>query len=128
VPESVLVDRGAAFVGAQLLRACASLGARLVHAPPRSPSTKGKVERFFRTVRAQLLVEVESRGVADLAELNSLVDAWVEVVYHRVVHSEAGSAPLERLMADGPPALVPPEVLHEAFLWAETRVVTKTWV
>ena len=99
-----------------------------MHARPRSPATKGKVERFFRTVRAQLLVEVESRGVADLAELNSLVDAWVEVVYHRVVHSEAGSAPLERLMADGPPALVPPEVLHEAFLWAETRVVTKTWV
>ncbi len=50
----------------------------------------------------------------------------MEVVCHRAVHFETGSAPLERLMADGPPALVPPDVLHEAFLWAETRMVTKT--
>jgi putative transposase len=54
VPEAILVDRGSAFVSSQLLRACAVLGVKLVHASPRAATTKGKIERFFRTVRDQL--------------------------------------------------------------------------
>jgi putative transposase len=53
IPESVLVDRGSAFVSSQLLRACAVLGAKLIHASPRAATTKGKIERFFRTKRTQ---------------------------------------------------------------------------
>lgn len=126
VPRAVLVDNGSAFVSAPFLRACAVLGVRLIHARPRAATTKGKIERFFRTVRSQFVVEVDARGVADLAELNTLFTAWVEVVYHRRVHSETGEAPLERFMGAGPPALPSPEQLHEAFLWSETRTVTKT--
>ena len=127
VPKAVLVDRGAAFVSRQFLRACASLGIRLVHARPYAPQTKGKIERFFRTVRAQFLVEVDARGgVASLAELNELFTAWVEVVYHQAVHSETKATPLERFNAPGPPVLPTPQDLHEAFLWSEHRAVTKT--
>ena len=127
VPKAILVDRGAAFVSSQFLRACASLGIRLIHARPYSPQTKGKIERFFRTVRAQFLVEVDARGgAASLAELNELFTAWVEVVYHQAVHSETKTTPLERFNAAGPPVLPTPAVLHEAFLWSELRVVTKT--
>jgi putative transposase len=53
VPDAILVDRGSAFVSSQLLRACAVLGGRLVHASPRAATTKGKIERFFRTKRTQ---------------------------------------------------------------------------
>lgn len=126
VPRAVLVDNGSAFVSAPFLRACAVLGVRLIHARPRAATTKGKIERFFRTVRSQFVVEVEARGVASLGELNTLFSAWVEVVYHRRVHSETGEMPLERFMAPGPPALPSREQLHEAFLWSETRTVTKT--
>ena len=41
----------------KLLRACASLGIRLVHPRPGQPAGRGKIERFFRTVRDQFLVE-----------------------------------------------------------------------
>ena len=127
VPKAILVDRGSAFVAAPLHRACAVLGIRLIHASPRAAATKGKIERFFRTVRSQFLVELDARGGAcDLAELNSLFSAWVEVVYHRRVHSETRATPLERFLAAGEPVLPSPELLHEAFLWAETRTVTKT--
>ena len=126
VPQAVLVDRGSAFVDVQFHRACAVLGVRLIHAKPRSPATKGKIERFFRTARSQFLVEVEARGVADLAELNTLFTAWVEVVYHRRVHSETRATPLERFASVPPPALPSPGLLREAFLWSETRMVTKT--
>ncbi len=102
VPDAILVDRGSAFVSSQLLRACPVLGVRLIHASPRAATTKGKIERFFRTVRDQFLVEIDD-GVK-LAELNRLFSAWLEVVYHRRVHSETGQAPLERFDAAGAPA------------------------
>ncbi|HEX5265472.1 MAG TPA: DDE-type integrase/transposase/recombinase [Acidimicrobiales bacterium] len=127
VPRAVLVDRGAAFVNVQFMRACASLGIRVIHASPRAAATKGKIERFFRTVRAGFLVELEARGGgADLAELNRLFSAWVEVVYHRRVHSETKERPIERFSRVGAPELPSPEALHEAFLWSEFRSVTKT--
>lgn len=124
VPEAILVDRGSAFVSSQLLRACAVLGVKLVHASPRAATTKGKIERFFRTVRDQFLVEIDD-GV-ELAELNRLFSAWLEVVYHRRVHSETGQTPLERFDAAGAPALPTPALLREAFLWSQERTVTKT--
>jgi putative transposase len=126
VPDAILVDRGSAFVSSQLLRACAVLGVRLIHASPRAATTKGKIERFFRTVRDQFLVEIDGRDDLDLAELNRLFSAWLEVVYHRRVHTETKATPLERFMAAGAPALPTPAVLREAFLWSETRTVTKT--
>jgi putative transposase len=129
VPEMILVDRGSAYVSAELARSCAVLGIRLVHAKARTPTTKGKIERFFRTMRSQFLVEIEGRGgVADLSELNRLFEAWVEVVYHHGVHSETKTTPLERFSEGGPPRLPSPAELHEAFLWSAMRTVSKTAV
>ncbi len=126
VPSSIYVDNGSAFVAAPLLRACAVLGIRLIHSRPGRPQGRGKIERFFRTVRDQFLIEVEARGVAGLVELNRLFAAWVETVYHRRAHSETGVAPLERFEAGAPFVLPTPAQLHEAFLWSERRMVTKT--
>jgi putative transposase len=114
-------------VDKQLLRACASLGIRLVHSRPGQPAGRGKIERLFRTVREQFLVEIGSgRELADLVQLNTLFTAWVETVYHRRVHSETGQTPLERWSTGDPPLLPVPAQLHEAFLWSEHRTVTKT--
>ena len=127
------VDNGSAYVDGWLLRACAKLGVRLVHSTPGRPEGRGKIERFFRTVREQFLVEITGEPdvvgrhhVTDLAELNRLFAAWVETVYHRAVHSETGQTPLARWSAAGPVALPAPEALSEAFLWEEHRRVTKT--
>jgi putative transposase len=126
IPRSVYVDNGSAFVAAPLLRACAVLGIRLVHSRPGRPEGRGKIERFFRTVRDQFLVEVAARGVAELVEMNRLFAAWVETAYHRRIHSETKATPLERFVAGGPFAIPTPAQLHEAFLWSEQRMVTKT--
>jgi len=102
------------------------LGARLIHAAPRAATTKGKIERFFRTCRDQFLVELENRPVRELAELDRLFSAWVEVVYHQRVHSETEQTPSERFGAGGPVELPGPELVREAFLWSAQRTVTKT--
>lgn len=113
-------------MSAQLLRACASLGIRLIHSRPGRPEGRGKIERVFRTVRDQFLVEVTRSSIDDLTRLNQAFAAWVETVYHRAVHSETAMTPLERFAAGGPVRHPSAEELHEAFLWSETRTVTKT--
>lgn len=142
VPQSVYVDNGSAFVDAWLLRACGKLGIRLIHSTPHRPQGRGKIERFFRTVRDQFLVEVPDSSVEDLAEqgltqagalleLNALFTAWVESVYHHRVHSETGQTPLARWdegwqAAGHGPAMPSAQALTQAFLWSQWRTVTKT--
>lgn len=126
LPRGIYVDNGSPFISAQLERACAKLGIRLVHSRPGQPAGRGKIERFFRTVRDGFEVEAAIADIAELGELNRLFGAWVEQIYHRQVHSETGQTPLERFMAAGPPTLPSLVELHEAFLWSERRLVTKT--
>jgi putative transposase len=131
VPEYVYVDNGSAFVDSWLLRACAVLGIKLTHSQPGRPEGRGKIERFFRTVRDQFLVEITAEAAAaitGLAELNRLFTAWVETVYHVRPHTETGAPPLRRWQ-EGIPVPLPlpsPAQLREAFLWSEYRTVTKT--
>lgn len=124
IPAGIYVDNGSAFASRPLLRACAVLGIRLTHSTPRRPEGRGKIERFFRTVRDQFLVELDPAAIADLVELNRLFAAWVEGVYHRRPHSETGQAPLDRFDVTLVRFPTPAE-LREAFLWSESRVVTK---
>ncbi|MHB1533190.1 MAG: DDE-type integrase/transposase/recombinase [Acidimicrobiales bacterium] len=126
LPSAIYLDNGSGFVSGSLLRACAVLGVRLIHSRPGKPQGRGKIERVFRTVREQFLVEVDPEVVADLVRLNQLFAAWVETVYHHAVHSETGVTPLQRLAAAPVPVVPGPELLREAFLWSETRTVTKT--
>lgn len=132
VPEAIYVDNGSAFVDAWLLRACAKLGIKLTHSTPGRPQGRGKIERLFRTVREQFLVEITGESepgrhhVAHLAELNRLFAAWAETAYHRAVHSETGAPPLARWQTGAPFPLPTPAALTEAFLWEERRTVTKT--
>jgi putative transposase len=127
LPEATNVDNGSPFVSGQLLRACALLGIRLIHSRPGRPEGRGKIERFFRTVREQFLGEVAHHPPGSVDDLNRVFTAWVESVYHRATHSETGQPPLERFHAAGPAPTPPAEaVLREAFLWSEKRTVSKT--
>lgn len=133
VPGRIYVDNGSAFVDSWLLRACATLGIKLTHSAPGRPEGRGKIERFYRTVRDQFLVEITGEApvegrhhVTDLIELNRYFTAWAETEYHRREHSETGQEPLKRWMAADPVATPTPEALEEAFRWEERRLVRKT--
>jgi putative transposase len=124
VPRGFYVDNGAPFASGQLARVCAVLGIRLTHSAPGRPQGRGKIERFFRTLRSQFLVEVGDEP-GRLADLNGLLTAWIERVYHHATHSQTGQTPVERFAARSPRHATPGE-LREAFLWAEQRTVAKT--
>jgi putative transposase len=69
-----------------------------------------------------------STSVHSLDDLNQSLLAWIEVVYHRKVHSETGQSPLDRFRQDTAPSVhtVDPLTLRTAFLFRVTRRVTKT--
>ena len=119
IPQSLYVDNGKVYVSLQLQAVCATLGIRAIHSTPYTPNTRGKIERFFGTVRSQFLAEVEAAKVATLEELNSSFQAWVERIYHRTVHSETGQSPVERFqssIAQHPVRQADPIQLRQAFL------------
>jgi putative transposase len=47
---------------------------------------KGKIERWFRTLRAQLLARLTAQDTASLDALNRRLWAWVEGEYHQTPH------------------------------------------
>lgn len=120
-PRAVLVDNGKVYSGKSFTLACSMLGIHKIHSKPYHPESKGKQERVFRTLRDQLLNEVENVTPMPLERLNRLLESWQES-YHMTVHSELKGTPLERYRG-APIDPVSREALEEAFLqWAVRRV------
>lgn len=126
LPGTIYLDNGSPFVCKQLLRSLAVLGVKLVHSKPGRPEGRGKIERFFRTVRDQFLVEVAHSDISTIEMLDQYFQAWVEQVYHKRVHSETNYTPLSRFIdKDFKPNIPDLGIVREAFLFSETRLVTK---
>jgi putative transposase len=124
LPQAVYVDNGKVYSSGQFDAACASLGIRRIQTAPYSPQAKGKQERFFATLRAQFMPEVEASNLTTLEELNESLWAWLECVYHTHVHSETEQTPLARYQAGLENVhSSDPELLRKAFLWREKRKV-----
>jgi putative transposase len=121
-------DNGSAFVDAALKRAAAKLGIKITHSTPGRPQGRGKIERFFATVRGQFLVETDHDQLPDLETLNRLFTAWLEREYHRRPHTETGQPPLRRWLTGAPFGQPTPAQLAEAFKWSQRRQVSATAV
>lgn len=96
VPRVLLVDNHSSFTGSDVQVACAKLGIRITFARPYDGPAKGKIERFWRTLREQLLDRLDAERVTTLDDLNVRLSAWLEADYNRRPHSGLGGrTPLE---------------------------------
>jgi transposase InsO family protein len=86
LPQRLYVDNGANYRSQHLALVCARLGVALIHARPYQPQGKGKMERWFRTVRAQLISRLSATHTNSLDSLNRRLWAWVEGEYHLTPH------------------------------------------
>lgn len=123
VPQRLYVDNGAAYRSRPLELVCAKLGVSLIHARPYQPQGKGKIERFFRTVRMQFLNQCH---VESIDEINRAFWAWVEGEYHATPHRGlSNETPLDRwAQGAGKIALPGAELdLDDLFLWEAKRRV-----
>jgi putative transposase len=100
LPVRLYVDNGKVYRSQQLARIAASLGILVTHTPPYQPQGRGKIERFFRSVREQLLANLDPKLTLSLDELNERLAAWIEQSYHCSQHSALGTTPLQRWQRD----------------------------
>ncbi len=87
IPRTLLLDNHGSFTGSDVKVVCAQLGIRLVYARPYDGASKGKIERFWRHLRARVLSELDLSIVEELDDLNLRLMAWVNSTYNRRAHS-----------------------------------------
>jgi hypothetical protein len=122
LPRRLYTDNGAAFRSHHLEHVTASLGIALIHARPYKPQGKGKIERFFRTVRSEFLPGFKGDTLHDL---NEALDLWLTHVYHQRKHSSTGQAPFSRFTAKMECLRQAPTNLRDFFRKTAKRRVAK---
>jgi len=122
LPRKIYSDNGPAFRSHHVEHVAASLGIALIHARPYKPQGKGKIERFFRTVRTEFLTGF--RGTT-LVDLNQAFDLWLGEIYHQRKHSSTGQTPFARFTAKLECLRPSPDNLKDHFRKAARRKVAK---
>jgi transposase InsO family protein len=124
VPKRLYVDNGSAYRARHLALVCAKLGVTLIHARPFAPQGKGKLERWFRTVRLQLLPTLLDADTRSLDALNQRLWTWIEDEYLDTPHRGLQDAtPREQWARAAHHVTLPTQDLTELFLFEEKRKV-----
>jgi putative transposase len=99
LPAVFYCDNGSMFVSSHLQLACARLGIALVHSKPYDSPSRGKIERFNRTVRQKFLPLIDFSQI-DIDELNSAFTRWLDKEYHKSFHQGIKARPMDKWMDD----------------------------
>ena len=100
LPMRLYMDNAKIYRSPQLARIAASIGILVVHTPPYEPEGRGKIERFFRTVREQFLATLDPKALLSIEQVNERLWHWLETVYHLREHSSLQTTPLLRWQRD----------------------------
>lgn len=106
IPERFYTDNGAAFRSRHLQHVAAKLSMHLPHTPAYRPQGRGKVERFFRTVRDQCLSGIKTES---LEAIKGLFATWLDE-YQQKIHDGIGCSPLSKRLAGKRVTRMLPEV------------------
>lgn len=121
IPRKLYTDNGSAFRSKHLGFIAASLQVSLVHSKPYVPEGRGKIERFFKTVRGGFLSGITT---VSLNELNDSFSKWLRDRYLQAIHSSTGETPLQRFTKNMKLIRTAPEKLEDHFRTVVTRTVT----
>jgi len=84
-PSGLYLDNGSTYRGETLATACARMGVSLVHARPYDPQARGKMERYWRTLRQGCLDFIGH--ASSLHDVNVRLWAYVDQHYHSAPHA-----------------------------------------
>ncbi len=144
LPTTVMTDQGSGFINGSIASALEALGIEHYPCPPGSPEKKGHIERVFGTFtreRASLLPGFAGHNVADAQRirakarkdngravieaqltpemLQSILDNWLDGVYHLREHGTTRMPPLARWHGcRHPRTAAPPEAVLRVALTA----------
>ena len=126
VPKRLYCDNGSAFNAHHLKEACGRIGCSLLHSDPYDSPSRGKIERFNRTVRQRFIPRLNEQALESLDDLNCAFDHWLRQDYHLRRHGGIKMKPLDRYLTSAEETritrLSEQEVDH-AFMGRITRVV-----
>ena len=127
IPLRLFVDNGSAFRSQHLSLVCAKLGITLIHARPYHAAAKGKIERWFRTVRLQFLPMLSEKEMLSLKAINRALWIYVERHKHRSPHRSLGETPMDLGERVGQKVRYPEpgDDLDDLFLFESKRKVQK---
>jgi putative transposase len=92
-PDALYLDNGATYRGDALRLCCARLEVSLLHARPYDAQARGKMERFWRTLRESVLDYLGE--VATLDDIAARIQAFLDKHYHPAPHAGLmGRAPV----------------------------------
>lgn len=124
IPKMIYLDNGKVYRSQLFHSACARMGTTVCHTEPYDAASKGKIERFFRTVRERFL-PLLPQPITSLEELNKSFWQWLEEDYHRRVHSSLGMSPLDKYLTQVKQVKVvnDPTWVQQLFMKRENRRV-----
>jgi len=124
-PDVLYLDNGSTYSGEILRTACARLGIALVHARPYDAPARGKMERFWRTLREGCLDHLGV--VASLHDVEVRLLAFLDRHYHVAPHASLmGRSPATVFASSRRPADGLDEAkLREALMVRERRRVRR---
>lgn len=109
-PNQILADNGTQFrnligeLGTKYSKLLENLDIKPIFAKPRHPETKGKLERWFGTVKQMFLVEarynVKNNPTITLREFNQMFKEWVEWYNTEKLHRSlpGNNPPIKRFL------------------------------
>jgi hypothetical protein len=109
IPQRFYTDNGPCYASRYLKIVSARLGMQLIHTPPYRPQGRGKVERFFRTVRDQFLNQSVPQS---LETLNLAFHSWLAHTYHTRRHASLNCSPTQKRLAVRDACRALPEVVE----------------
>jgi len=100
IPALLYTDNGKIYRSQQFEFMCANIGCSLIHSKPFVPTSRGKIERFFLTVRERFLSQLDMNEIKSLDALNLRFWKWLDEDYHKKPHSSLnGLTPLDFFMS-----------------------------
>jgi transposase InsO family protein len=84
-PDALYLDNGSTYTGEALRVGCERLGVTLIHARPYDPQARGKMERFWRTLREGCLDHAGQ--LTSLHDVQVRLGAFLDQHYHHAPHA-----------------------------------------
>jgi transposase InsO family protein len=128
LPKVLYSDNGSIYRCQAFVFLCASIGVTLLHHTVREPNAKGKIERFFRTVRSRFISCLKAEDLASVDALNAKFTVWLDEDYQRKPHDGLGGiCPLDAFLsqADSITTVGDLAAFNEKFMVRATRTVKK---
>ncbi|MDO4501530.1 MAG: DDE-type integrase/transposase/recombinase [Erysipelotrichaceae bacterium] len=100
VPKLLSFDNGANYRSNQMNLLAARIGVAINYCPVKTPTSKAKIERWFKTLRDQFLSSIKSGDYKSLDDFNNDLLAYVQK-YNSTVHSSLdGVCPIDRFFQE----------------------------